>query len=145
MTIKKYEAVGLTQFSTFVIVNGKRVDIDFIPGIYYYNKPASYTCKDKAIQDALEATKMFKSGRLQLVSTIEKIEPPTEVKIIRQDEEKIEETAPVTKDGEMEFESLKALQVYLMKAHKISFSEIRSRENAMAKAEALDLKVKING
>lgn len=145
MVIKKYEAVGLTQFSTFVFVDGKRIDIDFVPGVHYYNKPASYTCKDKAIQDELESTQMFKCGRLVIASVTEKIEPPTEVKIIRQDEAESETSAPVTKDGEMEFESLKALQVYLMKAHKISFSEIRSRENAMAKAESLDLKVKING
>lgn len=145
MIIKKYEAVGLTSFSTFVTVDGKRIDIDFTPGIHYYGKPASYTCKDKAIQDALEASKMFKTGRLRVASVSEKIEPPKEVKIIKETEAAAKDVTPVAEEQTKEFDSLKALQVYLMKEHKISFSEIRSRENAMAKAESLGLQIKING
>lgn len=144
MVIKKYEAVGLTLFSTFVTIDGKRIDIDFTPGIHYYGKPASYTCKDKAIQDALESTKMFKSGRLRIASVTEKIEAPKEVKIIKENEA-VENEVVAAENGVKEFDSLKALQVYLMKDHKVSFSEIRSRENALAKAEALGLEIKING
>lgn len=141
MIIKKYEAVGLTQFSTFVIINGKRVDLEFTPGIHYYNKYASITIKDKTVQDALEATQMYKQGRLKLVSTIEKLEPPKEVKIVKADE--VVNAEAVSNNGNLEFKDLKALQVYLMKNHKISFSEIRSRENTLAKAEELGLEVKI--
>lgn len=141
MIIKKYEAIGLTRFSTFVIINGKRVDLEFTPGILYYNKCASITVKDKSVQDALEATEMFKQGRLKLVSTIEKLEPPKEVKIVKADE--VVNAEAVSNNGNLEFKDLKALQVYLMKNHKISFSEIRSRENTLAKAEELGLEVKI--
>ena len=142
MTIKKYEAIGLTQFSTFVIVKGKRIDLEFTPGIHYYNKYASYTAKDEDIQKALEATQMFKSGRRRVVSTTERLEPPKEVKIIKENKS---EEAPVEKENNGGvFENLKELQVYLMKTHKISFAEIRSRENALAKANELGLEVTIN-
>lgn len=144
MVIKKYEAVGLIRLETFVEVNGKRVDLVFVPGVMYYNKWASITINDKNIQDALEATQMFKQGRLRIVSTTEKLEPPKEVKIVKEDAAKSEEII-IEGTGPLEFDNLKALQVYLMKNHKISFSEIRSRENALSKAEELNLEVKING
>jgi hypothetical protein len=84
---------------------------------------------------------MYKQGRLKLVSTIEKLEPPKEVKIVKADE--VVNAEAVSNNGNLEFKDLKALQVYLMKNHKISFSEIRSRENTLAKAEELGLEVKI--
>jgi hypothetical protein len=87
---------------------------------------------------------MFKQGRLNIISEVEKLEPPKEVKIIKEGAEK-KANEPIKTDGPLEFDSLKALQVYLVKNHKISFSEIRSRENALSKAEELNLKVKING
>lgn len=141
MIIKKYEAIGLTQYSTFVMVNGKRVDIEFTPGFHYNNKFASYTCRDKDVQDALEATQKFKMGKLVLVSVTEKIEPPKEVKIVKQEEL---EDLPIATSENLVFDNVKALQVYLMKSHKVSFAEIRSKENALAKAEALGLDVKLN-
>ena len=116
--------------------------MEFTPGIHYYNKYASYTAKDEDIQKALEATQMFKSGRLRVVSTTERLEPPKEVKIIKENKS---EEAPVEKENNGGvFENLKELQVYLMKTHKISFAEIRSRENALAKANELGLEVTIN-
>ena len=141
MIIKKYEVIGLNQFSTFVEIDGKRIDIDFTPGYAYSNKFASYTCSDKAIQEALESKQMFKMGRMVIASVTEKIEPPKEVKIVKQ--EKMAEEPIVTTDN-LFFENVKALQVYLMKSHKVSFAEIRSKENALAKAEALGLDVKLN-
>lgn len=54
------------------------------------------------------------------------------------------EDAPIVTSDNLFFENVKALQVYLMKSHKVSFAEIRSRENALAKAEALGLDVKLN-
>lgn len=144
MIIKKYEAPGLIRLETFVIAEGKRVDLVFTPGVMYYNKWASITISDKAVQDALEATQMFKQGRLNIISEVEKLEPPKEVKIIKEGAEKRADEAVKT-DGPLEFDNLKTLQVYLVKNHKISFSEIRSRENALSKAEELNLKVKING
>ena len=144
MIIKKYEVIGLNQFSTFVEINGKRIDIDFTPGYAYSNKFASYATNDKAIQEALEAKQIFKIGRMRIVSVVEKIEPPKEVKIIKEGAYKDEEVV-IDNNGPLEFDNLKALQVYLMKNHKISFSEIRSRENALSKAEELNLEVKING
>lgn len=141
MIIKKYEVIGLNQFSTYVEVGGKRVDIIFTPGYAYSNKFASFTCSDKAVQEALEATQMFKMGRMRVVSAVEKIEPPKEVKIVKQEE--IEDT-PIVNGDNLFFENVKALQVYLMKSHKVSFAEIRSKENALAKAEALGLDVKLN-
>ena len=142
MIIKKYEAVGLIQFSTFVNIDGKRVNLEFTPGVHYYNKSASITIKDKAIQDALEATNMFKSGRLRVIAQTEKIEPPKEVKIIKESErEQMEEQ---TTNDDLSFDNLKALQVYLVKNHKVSFVEVRSRENALSMAEKLGLNVTIN-
>ena len=141
MIIKKYEAIGLNQFSTFVEIGGKRIDIDFTPGYAYSNKFASYTTSDKDIQEALENKQMFKMGRMRIVSAVEKIEPPKEVKIVKQEE--VAEEPIVTSDN-LFFENVKALQVYLMKSHKVSFAEIRSKENALAKAEALGLDVKLN-
>ena len=141
MLIKKYEAVGLIQLSTYVIIKGKRVDLRFTPGTMYYNKYASYTTGDKAIQEALESMKMFKQGRLRIASITEKIEPPKEIVIKK--EEPVNDTATKTNEGPLEFEKLKDLQVYLMKNHKVSFPEVRSRENALAKAKELNLEVKI--
>jgi hypothetical protein len=85
---------------------------------------------------------MFKQGRLRVINVTEKLEPPTEVKIIK---ETINENTDVTarEDGIVEVDNLKALQVYLMKNHKVSFTEIRSKENALAKASELGLEVKI--
>jgi regulator of protease activity HflC (stomatin/prohibitin superfamily) len=54
MIIKKYEAQGLVRLETFVMVDGKRVDLVFTPGVMYYNKWASITVSDKAVQDALK-------------------------------------------------------------------------------------------
>lgn len=141
MVIKKYEAVGLIQYTTFVMVDGKRIDVNFTPGISYYNKNASYICSDKAIQDALESSNAFKSGLLIVSSVTEKIEPPKEVKIVRESE--VSDTEQVSDD--MQFDNLKSLQMHLMKAHKISFAEIRSKDAAIAKAEELGLKVNIKG
>ena len=141
MIIKKYEAIGLNRLSTYVEVNGKRIDIEFTPGYAYSNKFASFTTSDKGIQEALESSQMFKMGRLQIASVTEKIEPPKEVKIVKQEE--VSEEPIVTSDN-LFFENVKALQVYLMKSHKVSFAEIRSKENALAKAEALGLDVKLN-
>ena len=141
MIIKKYEVIGLNQFSTFVEIDGKRIDIDFTPGYAYSNKFASYTCSDKAIQEALENKQMFKMGRMVIASVTEKIEPPKEVKIVKQEE--IEDSPIVTSEN-LCFDNVKALQVYLMKSHKVSFAEIRSKENALAKAESLGLDVKLN-
>lgn len=143
MVIKKYEAPGLTRFSTFVTVNGERVNIDFVQGILYYGKPASYTTKDKAIQDALENTKMFKEGRLRIVSERAVIEPPKEVKIVK---EVVQDDGSVkpAEDGKLTFDSLKDLQKYLIKEYKISFIEVRSKDNALAKAASFGLDVAIN-
>lgn len=138
MVIKKYEAVGLVQYTTFVMVDGKRVDIKFTPGISYYNKSASYTCSDRAIQDALESTNAFKSGLLSIISVTEKIEPPKEVVIIKEDDKDNEEQDA---NNELVFDNLKALQMHLMKAHKISFAEIRSKDAAIARAEELGLNI----
>lgn len=144
MIIKKYEAVGLTQFSTYVIVEGKRIDIDFTPGVHYYNKYASYTAKDKGVQEALEATQMFKSGRLRVISQTEKIEPPKEIKIVKEVKDEQGNVEPVD-DGKLTFDKLKDLQVYLVKNHKVSFVEVRSRENALAKAKEFGLDITLNG
>lgn len=138
MVIKKYEASGLIQYSTFVMVDGKRVDIDFTPGISYYDKSASYTCSDKAIQDELEKSSAFKNGLLRIASVIEKIEPPKEVVIVKETENQ-EETE--SNNDELEFDNLKALQMHLMKTYKISFTEIRSKESAISKAEELGLNI----
>lgn len=140
MLIKKYEAVGLIQLSTYVMIEGKRVDLKFTPGIMYYNKFASYTTGNKDIQQALEATQMFKQGRLRIANVTERLEPPKEVKILKEDSIS---SPTVIDNGPLEFEKLKDLQVYLMKNHKVSFPEIRSRENALSKAEELTLDVKI--
>ena len=78
---------------------------------------------------------------MRIVSAVEKIEPPKEVKIVKQEEI---EDAPIVNSENLFFENVKALQVYLMKSHKVSFAEIRSKENALAKAEALGLDVKLN-
>lgn len=144
MIIKKYEAIGLNQLSTFVEIGGKRVDIEFTPGYAYSNKFASYTCKDKAIQDALEATQMFKSGRLRVVSQVEKIEPPKEIRIVRETKGENGDTKPAD-DSKLTFDKLKDLQVYLVKNHKVSFVEVRSRENALAKAKEFGLDIALNG
>jgi hypothetical protein len=142
MLIKKYEALGLIRLETFVMVKGKRVDLRFTPGVMYYNKWASISISEKDVQDALEQTQMFKQGRLRVINVIEKLEPPTEVKIVK---EAIKENGDVVtgEDGIVEVDNLKALQVYLMKNHKVSFTEIRSKENALAKASELGLEVKI--
>lgn len=141
MIIKKYEALGLIRLETFVMIGNKRVDLVFTPGVMYYNKWASLTVSDEDVQKALEATQMFKKGRLRVVSTTEKLEPPKEVKIIKEDvAKKVEE---IDGNGPKEFENLKALQVYLMKTHKISFAEIRSKENALVKAKELGIDVKM--
>jgi hypothetical protein len=77
-----------------------------------------------------------------VINVTEKLEPPTEVKIVK---EAIKENGDVVtgEDGIVEVDNLKALQVYLMKNHKVSFTEIRSKENALAKASELGLEVKI--
>jgi hypothetical protein len=142
MLIKKYEAIGLIRLETFVMVKGKRVDLRFTPGVMYYNKWASISISDKNIQDALEQTQMFKQGRLRVINVTEKLEPPTEVKIIKEGENKSVDTV-MADNGVLEFDNLKALQVYLMKNHRISFTEIRSRENAIAKSNELGIEVKI--
>lgn len=144
MIIKKYEAIGLNQLSTYVEIDGKRIDIEFTPGYAYSNKFASYTCKDRAIQEALEATQMFKSGRLRILSEVEKIEPPKEIKIVKEVMDDNGEVKPVD-DGKLTFDKLKDLQVYLVKNHKVSFVEVRSRENALAKAKEFGLDITLNG
>lgn len=144
MATKRYEITGLTRFNTFVDVDNKRVELNFTSGITYYNKPASFTTKDKKLQEAIEGTELFKSGRLYIARVIEDVtDKPIEVKIIK--EEKDEKKAVEVVGDTLEFESLKELQLYLVKKYKVPFIEIRSRENSLKKAEELDLKVIIKG
>lgn len=145
MVIKKYEALGCVRYTTYVEIDGKRINIDFTPGIAYYSKNASYTTDNAEIQRELEKSNAFATGLLALRSVTEKIAPPQEVVIIRENEVVDGEKEAMDESGEMEFDNLKALQMHLMKSHKVSFAEIRSRESALAKAEALGLTVKIKG
>lgn len=142
MVTKRYEITGLTRFNTFVEIDGKKVELNFTTGIMYYNKPASYTTSNVKIQDAIEQTQLFKSGRLYIARVTEDASArPAEVTIIKETEREKEN---VNADM-LEFDTLKDLQLYLVKQHKIPFIEIRSRENALKKVEELELKVIIKG
>jgi len=73
--VKVYEWRGVSSLSLSLNIDGRKRDIDFPPGKEKPRVNARYECAEVAVQEKIEATSLFKTGKIKIFREYEIFAP----------------------------------------------------------------------
>lgn len=130
--VKIYEWRGVSSLSLSLLIAGQRRDIDFPPGKEKPRVNARYECSDKDIQDKIEETQLFKTGKIKLFREYV-IEDPKAANSAPATEAK----KPVAPTGKGVFSSVTTYQQAAAKLHEklgVPMEQLQDPEAIMSEA-----------